>query len=254
MSTILKTKNLTKIYGTKFNTLTALDNVNFEINKGEFVGIMGPSGAGKSTLLNVISTIDTPTTGTIYFEKENISQLKGNQLSDFRKQNLGFIFQDFNLLDTLTVKENMILPLSVSNMPYKEIEKRVAKTGLLLGITDILNKYPFEISGGQKQRTAAGRAIIHQPGLILADEPTGALDSKSATELLNCLSDLNTHHHATILLVTHDPFAASYCSRIMFIKDGRMYSEIYSNGNRKSFYTKVIEMLAALGGGIHDVL
>ena len=254
MSTILKTQNLTKIYGSKMHSTTALNNVDIQIEEGEFIGIMGPSGAGKSTLLNILATIDEPTNGSVYYDNKDIFKMKQRDLADFRRESLGFIFQDFNLLDTLTAKENILLPLTISNMNHKEIEKRVEEAAEILGIQDILNKFPYEISGGQKQRTAAARAIVHNPKLILADEPTGALDSKSATELLSCFTRLNEEFKATILIVTHDPFAASFCKRVLFIKDGKIFTELHSSGKRKELYNKVIDVLAAMGGGIGELL
>ncbi|MCT4541923.1 MAG: ABC transporter ATP-binding protein [Vallitalea sp.] len=254
MKQIIKVSNVTKIYGSKSNKTTALQNVDLEINEGEFVGIMGPSGSGKSTLLNVISTIDTTTSGSINYEGKDIGKLKENELSDFRKNELGFIFQDFNLLDTLSVEENIILPLAISRINVKEIKKRLIDVTKILGIDTILKKYPYQISGGQKQRTAAARAIINNPRLVLADEPTGALDSKSSTELLTCMKKLNKKYNSTILMVTHDSFAASYCDRILFIKDGKIYSELISNGNRKEFYNRIIDVLAKMGGDLNDLL
>ncbi|QUI24159.1 ABC transporter ATP-binding protein [Vallitalea pronyensis] len=254
MKPIIQVKNVTKIYGSKSNKTVALSNVNFDINKGEFVGIMGPSGSGKSTLLNVISTIDKTTAGTIIYEDKDIGTLKENALSDFRRKELGFIFQDFNLLDTLTVEENIVLPLAISRIHVKQIKEKVNDVVRILGIDDITHKFPYEISGGQKQRTAAARAIINNPRMVLADEPTGALDSKSSKELLVCMKKLNKELSSTILMVTHDPFAASYCDRILFIKDGSIYSELMSSGERKAFYNRIIDVLAMLGGDLNDVL
>lgn len=254
MQPIIQVKNVTKIYGGRNNKTVALTNVNFEVNKGEFVGIMGPSGSGKSTLLNVISTIDKTTSGTIVYEDKDISTLRENELSDFRRKELGFIFQDFNLLDTLTVEENIVLPLAISKMSVKKIKTKVLEVVRILGIEDILKKFPYEISGGQKQRTAAARAIVNNPRMVLADEPTGALDSKSSRELLTCMKKLNKELSSTILMVTHDAFAASYCDRILFIKDGSIYSEIVNNGQRKDFYNRIIDVLAMLGGDLNDVL
>lgn len=254
MKPIIQVKNVTKIYGSKSNKTVALSNVNFDIHKGEFVGIMGPSGSGKSTLLNVISTIDKTTAGTIIYEDKDIGTLKENALSDFRRKELGFIFQDFNLLDTLTVEENIVLPLAISRIHVKQIKEKVNEVVRILGIDDITHKFPYEISGGQKQRTAAARAIINNPRMVLADEPTGALDSKSSKELLVCMKKLNKELNSTILMVTHDPFAASYCDRILFIKDGSIYSELISSGERKAFYNRIIDVLAMLGGDLNDVL
>jgi putative ABC transport system ATP-binding protein len=220
-----------------------------QIKKEEFVGIMGPSGAGKTTLLNVISTIDKPTSGTITIGNENIVAMNEEKLSSFRRNKLGFIFQDFNLLDTLTLKENIILPLALSKTKPILIEKKVSEISEILGISEILNKYPYEVSGGQKQRTAVLGAIITEPTLILADEPKGALDSKSSQELLQCLTDLNRNNGATILMVTHDAFAASYCKRILFIKDGKMFAELVKGSNsRKEFFQKILDVLSAIGG------
>ncbi|KAJ49207.1 putative ABC transport system ATP-binding protein [Clostridium tetanomorphum] len=248
MSIVVETKNLKKIYGSKGNIYTALDDINLQINEGEFVGIMGPSGAGKSTLLNVISTIDKPTSGNISIGGENILNLNENALSSFRRNKLGFIFQDFNLLDTLTLKENIMLPLTLSKIKVTLIERRVTEVAEALGISNILEKYPYEVSGGQKQRTAAARAIITNPTLVLADEPTGALDSKSSKDLLQCLTDLNENINATIMMVTHDAFAASYCKRILFIKDGRLFTELVKgNSSRKEFFQKILDVLATIG-------
>lgn len=254
MNARLTIENVTKVYSTRFQKTTALNNVSFTVNKGEFIGIMGPSGAGKSTLLNVISTIDKPTSGNIAFDQESIINMKGNTLADFRRDNLGFIFQDFNLLDTLTVEENILLPLAIKNQSVNSIQQRVFDIASFLEIDDILKKYPYEISGGQKQRTAAARACIHEPKLILADEPTGALDSKSSTELLTRLTQLNQQLDTTILLVTHDPYAASYCDRILFINDGEIFTEIAKSSSRKEFYNRIIDVLGRLGGGLHDIL
>lgn len=250
MKTILHAKNVQKVYGSKGNQYKALENIDLDIKEGEFIGIMGPSGAGKSTLLNILSTIDTPTSGEIIIDEQNIVTMKEEQLSDFRRNNLGFIFQDYNLLDTLTVKENIALPLALSKVPAKEIENRVKEIANTFGIQGILDKYPYHISGGQKQRTAASRAMVTKPSLILADEPTGALDSKSAVDLLESLTALNEQHYSTIMMVTHDAFAASFCKRILFIKDGGIYGEIHKLQNsRQEFFQKILDVLASLGGG-----
>lgn len=254
MNSVLVANNVKKIYGAKGNIYPALNNISFEIKEGEFIGIMGPSGAGKTTLLNVVSTIDKPTSGTITIDGDNIIKMSEDKLSSFRRNKLGFIFQDFNLLDTLTIKENIVLPLALSNTNHKEIEERVNEISNILGINNILNKYPYEVSGGQKQRTAAARAIINKPKLILADEPTGALDSKSSSDLLQCLSDLNESNKATIMMVTHDAFAASYCKRIIFIKDGVLFTELVRGGSRKKFFQKIIDILRALGGDNSDLI
>jgi putative ABC transport system ATP-binding protein len=253
MNDVLTTKNLKKVYGSRGNVYTALQDIDLNIKEGEFVGIMGPSGAGKTTLLNIISTIDKPSSGTVTIDGEDIVKMNEEKLSVFRRNKLGFIFQDFNLLDTLTVEENIILPLTLSKVNINEIEKRLKEVSLSLGIDDILNKYPYEISGGQKQRTAAARAIVNRPTLVLADEPTGALDSKSSAELLQALSDLNEKNGATIMLVTHDAFAASYCKRIIFIKDGLLFTELARGGTRKEFFQKILDVLKTLGGGLTDM-
>ncbi|MEN6461421.1 MAG: ABC transporter ATP-binding protein [Syntrophomonas sp.] len=248
MDNILEVHNLKKVYGSRGNLYPALNDINLNIKTGEFVGIMGPSGAGKTTLLNIIATIDRPTEGTVTLDGTDIVKINETQLASFRRNKLGFIFQDFNLLDSLTLKENIVLPLALSKTPTKEIEERVSEAAFTLGIEDILNKYPYEVSGGQKQRTAAARAIIQKPSLILADEPTGALDSKSSAELLQCLTDLNENRKATIMLVTHDAFAASYCKRIVFIKDGSLFTELVRGGKRREFFTRILDVLAVLGG------
>lgn len=254
MNNVLEVKGLKKVYGSRGNLFPALDNINLDIKPGEFVGIMGPSGAGKTTLLNVVATIDRPTSGSINIDGNDVAGMNEEQLSSFRRNKLGFIFQDFNLLDTLTIKENIVLPLALAKVKADEIEKRVADSARILGIEDILEKYPYEVSGGQKQRTAAARAVIHNPSLILADEPTGALDSKSSAELLQCLSDLNENNGASIMLVTHDAFAASYCKRIVFIKDGILFTELVRGGSRKEFFSKILDVLAVLGGDSRELI
>jgi len=247
---VLKVSDVKKVYGSKQggSVSTALNGVSFEIEQGEFVGIMGPSGAGKSTLLNVIATIDTVTAGEISIGGQDICRIKEPELSDFRRSKLGFIFQDYNLLDTLTLKENIALPLILSKKSLKEIEAAVKNVSAELGIGDILGKYPYEVSGGQRQRASAARAIVNSPELILADEPTGALDSKSSKDLLQCMQRLNEKNQATIMLVTHDAFAASFCKRIIFIKDGVLFMEIFNTGTRKEFFDKILKVLSSLGG------
>lgn len=253
---VLQVKDVRKSYGSKFggNVSKALDGVSFEVEKGEFVGIMGPSGAGKSTLLNVIATIDEATSGSVLIGGQNIGRMNEDALSNFRREKLGFIFQDYNLLDTLTFRENIALPLILSKVHPKEIMQRVNKISEALGIRQLLNKYPYEVSGGQRQRASAARAMISNPELILADEPTGALDSKSSGELLQCLSDLNENSMATILLVTHDAFTASFCKRILFIKDGVIFTEIDKGGSRKEFFDKILKVQAVLGGDNRELL
>ncbi|CFW96979.1 ABC transporter-like [Syntrophomonas zehnderi OL-4] len=254
MNTVLEVRNLKKVYGSRGTLYPALDNIDLDIKEGEFVGIMGPSGAGKTTLLNLVATIDRPTSGSIKVDGIELARMNDEQLASFRRNKLGFIFQDFNLLDTLTIQENIILPLALANVKAPEIKRRGYETALLLGIEDVLNKYPYEVSGGQKQRAAAARAIIHKPSLILADEPTGALDSKSSAELLQCLSDLNETYGVNIMLVTHDAFAASYCRRILFIKDGRLFTELVKAGPRKEFFQKILDVLAVMGGDNRDLI
>lgn len=248
---ILKVQNLSKIYTGKVS-YEALSEINLSVKKGEFVGIMGPSGSGKTTLLNMVSTIDSPTSGKVLINNENPHQLSQNELAFFRRRELGFVFQAFNLLNTLTVKENIVLPLTLDGTKVEDMNRRVEAIAENLGIQGILNKRTFEISGGQAQRTAIARALIHKPKLLLADEPTGNLDSKAATDLMELLKRLNKEEEATTMLVTHDPMAASYCDRVIFIKDGELYNEIYCGDNREMFYQKILDVLALLGGRKHD--
>ena len=255
MEKVLKIDKIEKYYGNKTSLTKAIDNISFDVEKGEFVAIMGASGSGKTTLLNCISTIDKVTSGNIYVEDDNITKLKGNKLNKFRREELGFIFQDFNLLDTLTAYENIALALSIQNVSVSEIDKRINKITNDLDIKDVLNKYPYEMSGGQKQRVASARAIITNPKLILADEPTGALDSKSAKMLLESFNYLNKELKATILMVTHDAFTASYASRVIFIKDGKIFNEIHKGEiSRKEFFDKIIDVVTLLGGDLNDAL
>lgn len=255
MGKVLEVKNIEKYYGNKSNLTKAINNISFDVEKGEFVGIMGASGSGKSTLLNVISTIDKVTAGKIIVNGEEITKLRGNKLNKFRREELGFIFQDFNLLDTLTAYENIALALTIQRVNPREIDKRVKELAEKLGIKDILKKYPYQVSGGQKQRIASARAIITNPQLILADEPTGALDSKSARQLLENFELLNQKMNATILMVTHDAFTASYANRILFIKDGKIFNELTKgNDTRKQFFEKIIEVQTLLGGDLNDVI
>ncbi|MEI5993222.1 ABC transporter ATP-binding protein [Candidatus Enterococcus mansonii] len=249
MKKILEVNHLSKSYGYRNNKVQILNNVSFSVDQGEFVGIMGPSGAGKSTLLNTISTITLPTTGSVRIAGQDILKMRDNQVSDFRRKELGFIFQDFNLMDTLNVKDNIMLPLAVDRMPLKEIEQRLSHVADVLGIDQILTAYPTTISVGQKQRVAAARALITRPKIIFADEPTGSLDSKSAAELLQYMTNMNIQDDATIMMVTHDPYTASYCNRILFIKDGVIFSEVVRQGSRKEFFNRVIDMQATIGGG-----
>lgn len=255
MNTVLKVNKIEKYYGNKKNLTKAINNISFEVEKGEFVGIMGPSGSGKTTILNCISTIDKVTTGSIKIEDKDITTLSRKNIEKFRREHLGFIFQDFNLLDTLTVYENISLALSVIGVKGNEIDQRVKIVANNLGISDILSKFPCEISGGQKQRVASARAIITNPSLILADEPTGSLDSKSARVLLESLVSLNESMNSTIMMVTHDAFTASYCKRILFIKDGKIFNELVrGNDDRKEFFKRIIEVVTLLGGDSENVI
>lgn len=255
MDNVLEVKNIEKYYGNKSNLTKAIDGISFNVGKGEFVGIMGASGSGKTTLLNCISTIDRVTAGKIMINNQDITKLKGNQLNKFRREELGFIFQDFNLLDTLTAYENIALALTIQKTKPHEIDKKVKEVAEKLDISRILTKYPYQISGGQKQRVAICRAIITNPKIVLADEPTGALDSKSARQLLETFEHLNKNLLATILMVTHDAFAASYAERIIFIKDGKIFNElIKGEDTRKQFFEKIIEVQTLLGGDLNDVI
>ncbi len=255
MNTVLKVNNIEKYYGSRGNVTKAIDGISLRVEKGEFVGIMGPSGSGKTTLLNCISTIDKVTSGGIYVQDKDITALNAKQLSRFRREELGFIFQDFNLLDTLTAYENIALALTILKTPHRDIDVRVRDVARTLGIDDILNKYPYQISGGQKQRVASARAIVTNPSLVLADEPTGALDSKSSRVLLESFERLNQDLQATIIMVTHDAFTASYAHRILFIKDGKIFNELVRGGDtRKQFFNRIIEVVTLLGGDSNNVL
>lgn len=255
MENILKIDKIEKYYGNKASLTKAVDNISFNVEKGEFVAIMGASGSGKTTLLNCISTIDRVTSGHIYVAGEDITKLKGNKLNKFRREELGFIFQDFNLLDTLTAYENIALALSIQDVRANEIDRRIKKVAKDLDIEGVLNKYSYQMSGGQKQRVASARAIITSPKLILADEPTGALDSKSSKMLLERFEYLNKNIEATILMVTHDAFTASYASRVIFIKDGKIFNELHrGSGSRKEFFDKIIDVVTVLGGDLNDAL
>ena len=255
MSNVLEVKNIEKYYGNKSNLTKAIDGISFNVGEGEFVGIMGASGSGKTTLLNCISTIDRVTAGKIIINNQDITKLKGNKLNKFRREELGFIFQDFNLLDTLTAYENIALALTIQKVNSHEIDKKVKEIAQKLEISEILNKYPYQISGGQKQRVASARAIITNPKMVLADEPTGALDSKSAIQLLETFEHLNQKLGATILMVTHDAFTASYAERIIFIKDGKIFNELVKGEDtRKQFFEKIIEVQTLLGGDLNDVI
>lgn len=254
MGEILKIDSIEKYYGNKGNILKAIDDVSFEVQKGEFVGVMGPSGSGKTTLLNVIATIDEVSSGHIYLNGKDLTEINKKEIARFRRENLGFIFQDFNLIDTLTIHENIALALTINKTNKNEIDGKVSSVAKELGIEEILTKYPYEVSGGQKQRTACARALITNPKLILADEPTGALDSRSAQMLIEMISSLNKDFKATILMVTHDSFTASYCDRILFIKDGKIFTELVrGNNTRKQFFNQILDVVALLGGDVRDV-
>ncbi|MCR1972885.1 ABC transporter ATP-binding protein [Clostridium sporogenes] len=245
---ILRVSNLKKVYGKKI-IFSALDNISFNIDEGEFVGIMGPSGSGKTTLLNMISTVDKPTSGQITIKDKNPLTLKGEDLALFRRRELGFVFQDFNLLDTLTIGENIVLPLTLDGIAIKEQDEKLTRVSKILGIENLLQKRTFEVSGGQAQRTAIARALIHDPSLLLADEPTGNLDSKASKIVMELFEKINKEEKVTTMMVTHDPLAASYCNRILFIKDGAIYNEIYKGDSRQQFYQEIIDVLSLLGGG-----
>lgn len=247
---ILEVKNIVKIYGEQGGeeATTALNGVNLTIKKGEFVAVMGPSGSGKTTLLNVISGIDQQTSGEITISGENISNFSGDELAIFRRQQLGFVFQDFHLLDSLTVKENVMLPMILEKKKVFEIDHRVQELAKTFEIEKILDKYPYNISGGQKQRTAVTRALVNNPSIILADEPTGNLDSKSSAVIMECFEKVVEELFTTVLLVTHDVFAASYCNRVIFIKDGKIHSQIVKKGTRKQFLNQIMDNLIIIGG------
>lgn len=244
---VLEVSNLSKVYSGKV-VFSALDNISFSIEAGEFVGIMGPSGSGKTTLLNMISTVDKPTSGDIKIRDKNPLKLKGDELAIFRRRELGFVFQDFNLLDTLTIGENIVLPLTLDGVPVKNQDDKLRIITKILGIEKLIDKRIFEISGGQSQRTAIARALIHNPSLLLADEPTGNLDSKAAKTVMELFEKINKEEKVTTMMVTHDLLSASYCNRILFIKDGTIYNEIYKEDTREQFYQEIIDVLALLGG------
>lgn len=253
MDTLLKIEELEKYYGTKTLVTKALDQISFSVAEGEFLGIMGASGSGKTTLLNCLSTIDTVSAGHIYLKNTDITELKENELAQFRQKNLGFVFQDFNLLDTLTIEENIALAPVIQGTSPAKISKEVEAVAQKLGIGDILPKFPYEVSGGQRQRCACARALIARPSLILADEPTGALDSKSAGMLLECFTQMNQEMQATILMVTHDIFSASYCSRILFLRDGKIFNELLKgNKTRRVFFNEIMDVVTLLGGDVSD--
>ncbi|MFE0506296.1 ABC transporter ATP-binding protein [Peribacillus butanolivorans] len=256
MTILLKANNITKSYQMGNYTFEALKGIDLHVMQGEFVGIMGPSGSGKTTLLNILSTIDTASNGEVIISGKNIFQMNDEQLAIFRRNYLGFIFQDYNLLDTLTIKENIALPLALSQVPTNQVDHRVLEISKKLNIEHILDQYPYQVSGGQKQRCAASRAIVTNPNIIFADEPTGALDSKTATDFLECMKVLNDENHATILMVTHDAFAASYCKRVIFIKDGILYTELHRRDvSRKHFFQQIMDVMSNISGGdTNDVI
>lgn len=252
---ILKIQDVKKYYGKNSSVITkAIKGISFSVQEKEFVAIMGASGSGKTTLLNCLSTIDTVTSGHIYIDGIDITELETDELSDFRRNKLGFVFQDFNLLDTLTIEENIALSLVINKADEKEVEALVEEIARKLDITSILKKFPYEVSGGQKQRCACARALINNPKLILADEPTGALDSKSARLLLETMNEMNENLNATILMVTHDAFSASFCKRVLFLKDGKIFNEIQKgNTSRKEFFNEILDVLTLMGGDLNDV-
>ena len=252
MKKILTVEHLQKYYGGKGSITKAVDNISFSVEEGEYIGIMGASGSGKTTILNCISTIDQVTSGNIYIEEQDVTGMKRIELSRFRRDKLGFIFQEFNLLDTMTSFENIALTLTIQKKKPDEVRMRVAEVAKLLNIDNILNKYPYQLSGGQKQRVAAARALVGNPSIILADEPTGSLDSRAARMMLECFKKMNETMKATILMVTHDPYSASYCQRILFIKDGKLFNELIRGKNdRKEFFDRIMEVNALLGGDLN---
>ena len=252
--TVLKIKNIRKVYETESTATEAVKDVSFEITKGSFVGIMGASGSGKTTLLNMIATIDKATSGQIEIDGYNIAELSENDLASFRREHLGFVFQEYNLLDTLTVYENIALALTIKQIPKETVKQTILDLADKLGISEILNKFPYEISGGQRQRCACVRAIAANPSLILADEPTGALDSHSATQLLETFVMLCQKYTATILMVTHDALSASYCDKILFMQDGEIKASLErEQENKQEFFTRILDTIAKITGGIHYV-
>lgn len=251
MNTVVSVKHLEKFYGGKGNITKAVNDISFEVYEGEYIGIMGASGSGKTTLLNCISTIDRATSGQVLIGNKDVTKLGASSLSKFRREQLGFIFQDFNLLDTLTGYENIALALTITKTPAKQIEQRVKEVASFLNIADCLEKFPYQMSGGQQQRVAAARAIITNPTVMLADEPTGALDSRSSRVLLETFEKLNQTYRATILMVTHDAYAASYCKRILFLRDGKLFNElIRGDDSRTAFFEKIMEVIVLLGGDL----
>ena len=254
MNTVLEVANVEKYYGNKSNLTKALDGISFSVEEGEFVGIMGASGSGKTTMLQCISTLDEPTGGQILLDKKDITKLTEREIAHFRSKNLGFVFQEYNLLDTLTLGENIELALTIRRAPKEEIGKKVEAVAGKLGILSELNKFPYEVSGGQKQRCACARALVNEPRLLLADEPTGALDSASSAMLLETMEELNRDMGITILMVTHDAFTASHCSRILFLRDGRIFTEMRKGKkDRKAFFQEILDVMSMLGGDVAHV-
>lgn len=256
METILRVESLKKHYGKEPNITKALDGISFQVVKGEFLGIMGSSGSGKTTLLNCLATIIKPTDGSIQMQEKDLGQLKGSQLSDYRGKEIGYLFQNFELLDNLTAKENILLPLSLHKVDENESKVRLELLSQYLDISELLDKFPSQLSGGQRQRVAAARALILDPKIVFADEPTGALDSKNATILMQKLSEMNQVEETTILMVTHDSVAASFCNRILFIQDGKLFHEIrrdYPRESQEDFYHRILKVMAALAGGDGNV-
>ncbi|MFC4077150.1 ABC transporter ATP-binding protein [Salinithrix halophila] len=249
---MLNVEKLSKVYGGKV-TYRALTDIDLVVRRGEFVGIMGPSGSGKTTLLNMVATIDSPTSGEVLLKGENPHRMKGSKLALFRRRHLGFVFQDFNLLDTLTIGENIVLPLTLDKKSLEEMEQKLMAVAKKLGIVEILDKRTYEVSGGQAQRAAIARAIIHSPSLLLADEPTGNLDSKSSRSVMETMETINSEDGTTMMMVTHDPLAASYCHRVVFIKDGRLYNEIHRGESRQDFFQQIVDVLSLMGGNAHDL-
>lgn len=253
MKDYIRICDVEKYYGNGANVTKAVDRVSFTVDKGEFVGVMGASGSGKTTLLNLLSTIDSVTAGHIYYGDTDITELKEDQLADFRKENLGFVFQDYNLLDTLTIEENIMLAMTLQHKGRREIQEECENMLNLLGIADVRGQFPYQVSGGQKQRCACARALINHPRLLLADEPTGALDSRSSQTLLETFTKMNRTLSATIFMVTHDAFSASYCSRILFLKDGRMFHELVrGEKDRRGFLNQILDVLSLTGGEFSD--
>ncbi len=254
MNPILRLEHIQKYYGNEGSLTKAIKDISFEVEEGEFLGIMGASGSGKTTLLNCISTIDSVSAGHIYLEGRDVTELRPKELARFRRENLGFVFQDFNLLDTLTISENIALALAINKVPADKVEARVTEMAKSLMISDILDKFPYQVSGGQKQRCACARALINRPKLILADEPTGALDSHSSQMLLSTMQKINEQLGATILMVTHDAFSASYAGRILVLRDGEIFMELRKGSDdRAAFFEKILSVLTMIGGGQYEV-